>query len=116
VCVLLDILDVYRKKGAAATVPSFTSIMFVQIVALAFGERQNGIAIYRSVSPRLLFSLGSVGSQSTTIALSTGSSLLGRESLQRILATSGGPVDDARSATLNRVTAPGSEGGAMPEG
>ncbi len=33
-----------------------------------------------------------------------------------IHATLGGPVDDARSGTLNRETAPGSEGGAMPEG
>ena len=76
----------------------------------------NGKAIYRSVSPGLLLSPGSVGLLFTIIALLITSSVIGRGSYDLTPAMSGGLVGDARSGTLNRVTAPGSEGGAMPEG
>ncbi len=76
------------------------------------GKRQ---AINRSVSPPAATG-GSVGLLSTTIALLIILELIGRVNSPRILAMSGGPVDDARSGTLYRVTAPGTEGGAMPEG
>ena len=75
------------------------------------GKRQ---AIYRSVSPPTAIG-GSVGLLFTIIALHTGLDPTGRVNLLRTLDMSGGSVDDARSGTLNRVTASGSEGGAMPE-
>ena len=89
-------------------------ITYVVLVALAFCER-HGIAIYRSVSPGLLLSPGSVGSLFTTFVLSTGSRLLGRASSQFHPDRYYGPVGDARSDSLLRLTAPGSGGGAMPE-
>ena len=69
----------------------------------------NGKAIYRSVSPGFSLSPGSVGLLFTIIALQTISSANGRVSYDLTPATYGGLVDDARSGTLNRVTAPGSE-------
>ncbi len=103
-----------RAADVTVRIPRITLMHRVhgtQRLLFGRGIRQ---AIHRSVSP-LAATRGSVGLLSTIIALLITSDHTGRVSSPRILATSGGPVDDARSGTLNRVTAPGSEGGAMPE-